>query len=118
MQPAMRTGQHGHLSAFAGMTPVAMATATACVKFMQLNLWRVVSRYDFTLANELYRSPAIAVYIFPPAAQNRHSSSLFDSSTGSVVSLKLMPAAESIKTAIGCNFTIFRDLYFAQSSFE
>jgi hypothetical protein len=44
MQPAMRTGQHGHLSAFAGMTPVAMATATACVKFMQLNLWRAVSR--------------------------------------------------------------------------
>jgi hypothetical protein len=44
MQPAMRTGQHGHLSAFAGMTPVAMATATACVKLMQLNLWRAVSR--------------------------------------------------------------------------
>jgi hypothetical protein len=41
--PAMR-GQHGCLRAFAGMTPVAMATATACVKFMQLNLWRAVSR--------------------------------------------------------------------------
>ena len=40
----MRAGQHGCLSAFAGMTPVAMATATACVKFMQLNLWRAVSR--------------------------------------------------------------------------
>jgi hypothetical protein len=36
--------QAGYLSAFAGMTPVAMATATACVKFMQLNLWRAVSR--------------------------------------------------------------------------
>jgi hypothetical protein len=43
-RPATRTGQHGCLSAFAGMTPVAMATATACVKFMQLNLWRAVSR--------------------------------------------------------------------------
>ena len=37
-------GQTGCLRAFAGMTPVAMATATACVKFMQLNLWRAVSR--------------------------------------------------------------------------
>jgi hypothetical protein len=43
--PAMRAGQHGCLRAFAGMTSVAIATATACVKFMQLNLWRAVSRY-------------------------------------------------------------------------
>ena len=34
------------------------------------------------------------------------------------VSLKLMPAAESIKTAIGWSLTIFRDLYSAHSSFE
>ena len=40
----LRASQHGCLRAFAGMTPVAMATATACVKFMQLNLWRAVSR--------------------------------------------------------------------------
>ena len=37
-------GQTVCLRAFAGMTPVAMATATACVKLMQLNLWRAVSR--------------------------------------------------------------------------
>jgi hypothetical protein len=58
--PAMRAGQQGCLRAFAGMTPVAMATATACVKFMQLNLWRAVSRYPFTLANDRFRSPAMS----------------------------------------------------------
>jgi hypothetical protein len=42
------------------MTPVAMATATACVKFMQLNLWRAVSRYPFTLANDRFSSPAMS----------------------------------------------------------
>jgi hypothetical protein len=36
--------QSGHLSAFAGMTPVAIATATAWVRFMQLSLCRAVSR--------------------------------------------------------------------------
>ena len=100
------------------MTSVAIATATACVKFMQLNLWHAVSRYVLTLANDKFKIPAMSWYVLPRAAQIRHSSSLFDSSTGSDVSLKLMPAAESIKTAIGCNFTIFRDLYSAQSSFK
>jgi hypothetical protein len=33
-----------YCSAFAGMTPVAMATAIAWVRFMQCNLWRAVSR--------------------------------------------------------------------------
>ena len=59
-RPLLRASQHGCLRAFAGMTPVAMATATACVKFMQLNLWRAVSRYLFTLANDRFRSPAMS----------------------------------------------------------
>src|SRR5208282_3170976 len=63
-------------------------------------------------------TPAMSWYVLPRAAQIRHSSSLFDSSIGSDVSLKLLAAAESIKTAIRCNFTIFRDLYSAQSAFE
>jgi len=42
------------------MTPVAMATATACVKFMQLNLWRAVSRYVLTLANDRFRIMAMS----------------------------------------------------------
>jgi putative hemolysin len=58
--PAMRAGQHGCLRAFAGMTSVAIATATACVKFMQLNLWRAVSRYVLTLANDRFRIPAMS----------------------------------------------------------
>jgi hypothetical protein len=33
-----------HCSAFAGITPVATATAAAWVRFMQCNLWRAVSR--------------------------------------------------------------------------
>ena len=53
-------GQTGCLRAFAGMTPVAMATATACVKLMQLNLWRAVSRYVLTLANDRFRIPAMS----------------------------------------------------------
>ena len=59
-RPPLRASQQGCLRAFAGMTPVAMATATACVKFMQLNLWRAVSRYPFTLANDRFKSPAMS----------------------------------------------------------
>lgn len=59
-RPPLSASQDGCLRAFAGMTPVAMATATACVKFTQLNLWRAVSRYPFTLANDRFRSPAMS----------------------------------------------------------
>jgi hypothetical protein len=59
-RPPLRASQQGCLRAFAGMTPVVMATATAWVKFMQLNLWRAVSRYPFTLANDRFRSPAMS----------------------------------------------------------
>ena len=35
---------------FAGITPVVVATATACGRFIQYNLWRAVSRCAFTKA--------------------------------------------------------------------
>src|SRR6202161_1467069 len=38
-----------YFSAWAGMTPVAKATAAAWVRFMQRNLWRAASRCVFTL---------------------------------------------------------------------
>ena len=64
------------------------------------------------------QDPGNVVICLASRRPDQTSSTLFDSSTGSGVSLKFMAAAESIKTAIGCNFTVFRDLYAAQSSFE
>jgi len=39
-----------HCREFTGITPVAAATAIACVRFMQCNLWRALSRCAFTRA--------------------------------------------------------------------
>ena len=77
---------------------------------------RIQIRFD--AGERQIQNPGNVVVSLASRRPDQNSSSLFDSSTGSGASLKLMPAAESIKTAIGCNFTIFRDLYLAQSSFE
>ena len=49
-----------YFSAWAGMTPVAKATAAAWVRFMQRNLWRAASRCVFTLPNARPRISAIS----------------------------------------------------------
>ncbi len=51
-------GSLAYFSAFAGMTPVASATATAWVRFIQCSLCRAVSRCAFTLPNDMLRISA------------------------------------------------------------
>ncbi len=49
-----------YFSAWAGMMPVAKATAAAWVRFMQCNLWRPASRWVFTLPNAKPKISAIS----------------------------------------------------------
>ena len=67
------------LKADAGMTPVATATPTAWVKFMQWSLWRAVSKCDLTLPALKLNISATSWWVFPRAAQMRHCSSRRDS---------------------------------------
>jgi len=55
-----RTTQGLSLRAVAGITPVATATPTACVRFIQCSLWRAVSRCVFTLPELKPKIPAIS----------------------------------------------------------
>jgi hypothetical protein len=59
-RPARLPGTAAYFSAWAGMTPVAKATAAAWVRFMQCNLCRAASRCVFTLPNAKPKISAIS----------------------------------------------------------